>query len=282
MITLPAPDERTTRLWVAVFELHERMPKDWTLVGGQMVLLHCIERGTFPVRATNDLDAVLDVRANAHVLLDFTSHLQQVGFKPTGTSPQGHQHRWVRDDVSIDVMIPRHVGERAARRTGVTRATTLETPGAQQALNRSATVEMLVAGRNGQVNRPSLLGSLVAKAAAHTVLVDPGRDRHLLDFVTLAALVTSTDGVQRATRRDRYYLEGMLGALTHRPDVVASVSGGAEGVQRVRQLVQLAQIHGNPSLVSQPTPQWARQDQTTRHSRTDVDSIGSGPGLPSE
>jgi len=91
---------------------------DGPLVGGQMVRLHCIERGVAPARPTDDVDAVLDVRAEPDVLRTFTSALADVGFVSAGESWQGHQHRWRRGAGEIDVLIPRHLGEKAAGRRG--------------------------------------------------------------------------------------------------------------------------------------------------------------------
>jgi hypothetical protein len=49
---------------------------------------------------------VLDVRAHPHVLRDFTAALVSIGFTTAGETPEGHQHRWVRDLASIDILIP--------------------------------------------------------------------------------------------------------------------------------------------------------------------------------
>ncbi|RYZ65459.1 MAG: periplasmic heavy metal sensor, partial [Proteobacteria bacterium] len=57
------PPEQTAS-WLGLLDLHERLPHGWTLIGGQLVHLHCAERGQFPVRPTNDADTVIDVRAS--------------------------------------------------------------------------------------------------------------------------------------------------------------------------------------------------------------------------
>ena len=48
--------------WIALSEIASLLPTGWTLVGGQMVHLHCIERGQTPIRATIDLDVGVAVR----------------------------------------------------------------------------------------------------------------------------------------------------------------------------------------------------------------------------
>ncbi|MCL2467026.1 MAG: hypothetical protein FWF02_03595 [Micrococcales bacterium] len=220
--------------WLVLLDVHDAHPTGWTLVGGQMVHLWCAERGTAPGRPTNDIDTVLDVRGEPGVLMTFTSILDGLGFVPAGTSPTGHQHRWARDHVQIDVLIPRGIGERAAQRTGARGGTTLETPGAQQALDRTQDVQVTIGERTGTVRRPSLLGALVAKAAAHTVTLDRGRRRHLTDFLVLCALIKRSDHIDSATKRDRTYLHTMLGSIGHDQRAVQAVDGADAGVYALR------------------------------------------------
>lgn len=166
MIVLPAMPPEQTASWVGLLDLHERLATGWTLVGGQLVHLHCAERGQFPVRPTNDADTVIDVRADPRMLATFTGVLTDLGFASAGISAEGLQHRWVRGDASIDVLLPDGIGERASLRPGVTGSPTLPTAGGTQALQRSETVAVSVAGREGSVRRPNLVGALVGKAAA--------------------------------------------------------------------------------------------------------------------
>lgn len=234
---LPPTTVAQTAGWHALLEVHDRLPGCWTLVGGQMVHLHCAERGAAPARPTDDLDAVLDVRADGRILHRFTSVLVALGFTSAGTSPAGHQHRWTRGPAQIDVLIPRRVGQRAATRRGVHGGTTLETPAAQQALDRSAVVDVEVAGVPGRVRRPNLLGALVAKAAAHTVVLDQARARHRADFAVLTTLIAPSDRIDEAGPRDRRYLRGMLAALADDRRTVLRVDGAAEGVATLRDVL---------------------------------------------
>jgi len=220
--------------WEALFDLYDAHPTGWTLVGGQMVHLWCAERGASPARPTDDLDTVLDVRGQPGVLMTFTTALERLGFTPAGTSPNGHQHRWVRGGAQIDVLIPRGVGERAAQRRGVRGGTTLQTPGAQQAIDRTQDVQVSLEGRTGTVRRPNLLGALVAKAAARTVVLDAARARHVTDFLVLCTLIEPDDRIDEATRRDRTYLHSMLGTITNDRRSLAAVQGSADGVYTLR------------------------------------------------
>lgn len=192
-VVLPAMVPAQEAGWLALLEIGERMPEGWSLVGGQMVHLHCVERGQFPPRPTTDLDTVLDVRSHPTVLRDFTEVLDSIGFTSAGESPQGHQHRWTRGDAQIDILIPRHLGQRAEKRTGVTGGTTIPAPGSQQALDRTERIEVEVTGTTGWVRRPNLIGALVGKAATTQIIIDSAAERHLTDFATLAALLRIAD-----------------------------------------------------------------------------------------
>jgi hypothetical protein len=237
---MPAMTAAQTAGWLALLDLRDRLPTGWTLVGGQMVHLHCAERGVSPARPTDDADAVLDVRAQPRILHAFTEALSDLGFTADGRSWEGHEHRWKRDPAQIDVLVPRGIGARAAARLGVGGGTTVQTPGAQQALNRSQDVDVIVAERMGVVPRPSLLGALVAKAAAHTVATDPNRRRHLIDFAVLTTLIAPSDHIEAAGKRDRSYLTSMIGALVADKRTLLSVEEAPGGLETLRLALGLA------------------------------------------
>ena len=227
--------------WIALIEIASLMPTGWTLVGGQLVHLHCAERGQTPVRATIDLDAVLDIRARPNALHDFTEVLTRLGFTSAGVSPSGHQHRWLRGVAQIDVLIPRHLGERASARQGVSGGTTVAAPGAQQALDRTERIEVEVAGRVGDVPRPNLLGALVAKAATTAIPVDPGSGRHVEDFALLASLLRVADlQGQDLAPRDIRHLRAMIPRVT---DDVVDVPGAARGIGMLNAAIRRAERH---------------------------------------
>lgn len=93
------------------------------------------------------------------MLHDFTSLLKKLDFESAGESLEGHQHRWLRGNAIVDVLIPRHLGERAAGRLGGTGGTTIAAPATQHALDRAETVDVIAGTVTGQVNRPSLLAA---------------------------------------------------------------------------------------------------------------------------
>lgn len=234
-IELPAMLAEQEQAWQAVFEIHESMPHGWVMVGGQSVYLHAVERSAPFVRATKDADVALDIRTDSKMLFKFTELLVKLGFESRGESFQGHQHRWVRDEAVVDVLIPRHLGEHADKLKGVTGGSTIEAPATQQALDRAETVDVVVGKTSGKVNRPSLLGCLIGKAAALKIINDPGRERHITDFLTLAAVVGAADlrGVTYQPA-ERSHLAHMLGYLVNNPQHIDLVPEGAPGVERLR------------------------------------------------
>jgi hypothetical protein len=134
----------------------------------------------------------------------------------------------------IDVLIPRHVGERAARRRGASSGTTLETSGAQQALDRAELIEVSVEGRDGRIPRPNMAGAPVIKAAAYANT----RDRHLTDFVTLTTLVNRSDRLgETFTKRDKAYLRPVLAECARRPELLAQVEGIDRGLYVLARIV---------------------------------------------
>lgn len=219
--------------WLALLELEARMPHHWALVGGQLTHLHCAERGVAPPRATTDLDAVMDVRQRPHALAVFTGHLVDMGFESAGTSPDGLEHRFVRGAAQIDVLIPRHLGERAESRPGATGSPTIAAPGGQQALDRTDRVEVEVAGVRGAVLRPNLLGALVGKAAAMEIMLDSARDRHLEDFAVLASMLTARDLRQPMAKLDRDRLGNMVFKVAE-SGLAEPIPGAVRGLNALR------------------------------------------------
>jgi hypothetical protein len=233
VIELPAMPSAQRAGWHALMDLHERMPTGWTLIGGQMVHLHCAVRGRSPTRPTDDVDTAVDVRADCRALATFTGVLRDLGFEPDGASWQGHEHRWVRGPASVDVLIPRGLRPTSKARRTITGRETIETYGAQQAVDRSERVEVEVGDRQGSVRRPTLLGALVGKAAAIRIGVDAGAVRHVLDFAVLTTLIRPGDAVHTAGRRDREHLGNMLGRMVDETSW-RFVDGAEEGVARLR------------------------------------------------
>jgi hypothetical protein len=111
VIVLPAMSDAQAASWHALMDIHERLSTGWTLIGGQLVHLHCAQRDQSPPRPTDDADAVVDVRASADMLHKFTQALLDLGFTSAGVSGEGFEHRWIKDQAILDVLLPEGVGE---------------------------------------------------------------------------------------------------------------------------------------------------------------------------
>lgn len=238
-VEMPVMNEAQTQAWHAVMDLYERISSDWTLIGGQLVHLHCAERGASPNRPTNDVDAVVDIRAHLRMLMAFTGALKDLGFAPD-ISGDGIQHRWRRDQAQVDVLIPEGVGVRAAATVGAGGAPTIPAPGTTQALRRSEPVAILVDGRTGTVLRPNLVGALVGKAAARTEIAsDRASTRHCSDFVVLCGLISARDFRETELgKKDRARLRRML-TYCRKDDSAMSVENAAEALDRLERAAKL-------------------------------------------
>ena len=154
---------------------------------------------------------MLDVRADPRFHQTFTTTLTDLGFT-CQTSGEGLQHRWIKGDAQIDILLPDGVGQRSTSRPGAGGGPTLATPGGTQALHRTETVAVTVAGHQGYVRRPNLVRALVMKAAAHSIGTD-GR-RHRLDFLVLATILAARDfRKDPASAGDRRRLRAMTKAV---------------------------------------------------------------------
>jgi hypothetical protein len=240
MIVMPPMSAAQAASWHGVMDLHERLDHGWTLVGGQLVHLHCAERDYTPTRPTDDIDTVIDVRAETAMLQIFTTTLTDLGFTTGGISAEGVQHRWVRGEAVLDVLLPDGIGERSASRTGVTGSPTISAPGGTQALRRSTSLSVTVEGRRGYVRRPDLVGALVVKAAAHAAVGDPAKGRHRLDFATLAALVAARDFRDvELTRKDCQRLRVMIAVTRADPAVMLGLDNADESLNRLERAARL-------------------------------------------
>lgn len=195
-------------LWHVLFDLSEKVPQAWSLIGGQMVLLHGLEHGRTPPAASADLDVLADVLSDQQSLSRLVAALGGLGFAPAGISPQGNLlHRYQRSTgqglLNVDVLAPDNLGPRA-NLTTTPPGRTLEVPGGRQAAQRTESVEVRLGARTGTIRRPSLLGSIVAKSAALSIKTAPP-DRHYRDLAFLLSLPMNPmelrDQLERADRK---------------------------------------------------------------------------------
>jgi len=196
-------------LWHVLLDLGERISAPWTVVGGQMVLLHALEHGHTPPQVSQDGDVLADIRADPSAIVAVVTALEDMDFQLDGISADGIAHRYVRAGaprpVMIDVLAPEGVGERANLSTSPP-GRTVEIPGGTQALARSETVRIAHESRHGSLPRPTLLAAIVGKAAATRL---PGPARHYRDLALLLSLVEDPFAlVEELTPKDRRRLRG--------------------------------------------------------------------------
>lgn len=189
MITLPSLPAPVDELWDVLLDLGG-LDIPWSLIGGQMVLLHGLERGQTPPQVSQDGDVLGNIRADRSALRDLVRELESRGFDLEGISTDGRAHRYVRGarprQVVVDVLAPEGVGTRADLTT-TPPGRTVQVPAGTQALDRTEIVQVRHGRRTGPVPRPSLLAAVVGKAAACRLPGDPAR--HLRDLAFLCALI---------------------------------------------------------------------------------------------
>ena len=203
-IELPPLASPVDQLWHVLLDLGESLDVPWTLVGGQMVLLHVLEHEQVPPQVSQDGDVVADIRAVPDALARVVTTLEGAGFELESMSTDGIAHRYVRPaeprPVMVDVLAPEGVGARAVLITSPP-GRTVEVPGGTQALNRTERVTVVHEGRQGTLPRPTLLGAIIGKAAATAL---PASERHYRDLALLCALVVDPFALaDQLTKKDR-------------------------------------------------------------------------------
>lgn len=194
VIALPPLLGGQAESWAALVELAPAFGDNWLLVGGQMVFLHELERQSTDVRPTDDIDVVVDLRAEPAGLARIHSALISASFDQDSPGPEGTAHRYRRGAAVIDVLAPDNVGKRAQLKLGSGR--TIEAPGTSQAFHRCGVVTVEAGGVSAEIRRPDLVGALLGKAAAVVKISSQSaasRAKHLRDFDSLARLLGVND-----------------------------------------------------------------------------------------
>ena len=192
MIELPPLGDLDDELWRALLDIADRMHTGWTLIGGQMVLLHALGHGRTPPRVSRDLDLVIDARVRPPAIPAVISALDALGFEPGPIGFDEVAHRFTRGQATIDILAPDGVGTRTSLRT-IGRAETVPIGGGTYALNRSEPIEVVTNGRTGTVHRPDLAGALVVKSYAVRNDTRRGPGCHLGDLAFLYSLISDPD-----------------------------------------------------------------------------------------
>lgn len=225
--------------WRALLDLYEAFPADWRITGGQMVWLLAREHSVEPIRATEDTDVVIEIRADQGLMKRVCAWLEERAFDLEGISADSIGHRYVSTTytgpgkVAFDILAPENVGDRADLTTSPP-ARTVPAPGTRDALDAAEPVEIILGSRSGHVPRPPLISAILAKAAATTI---PGRANPERDWADLAFLLTLVpdplSAAANLTRPQRRKLRA-IGAPPRRgsPGLAATRVPGAPGHHR--------------------------------------------------
>lgn len=184
--------------WQLLLQL-EALGVEWVLIGGQMVLLLAVEHGAQLPRVTLDADVLVDVRATPGGVEQVCTWLTGQGLALEGANPDGIGHRFSRKArpgpglVSFDVLAPEGLAGRTPTIT-VPPFRTVSVPGSSGLLRSAALLDVRVVAMTGEsstgpVRRPSVLASLIAKAAATTINGRGNPDRDWQDAALLLSIL---------------------------------------------------------------------------------------------
>jgi len=206
VVVLPVLTGKQALAWDALMAVAADLGEGWTLIGGQMVLLHQAERrpaGADPasgagLRWSYDLDVVVNLRTNRTRMSHIDSVLRDHGFDQQ-ILPIGHRYVDAAG-TGLHVRAPDQIGRHLPR---LGRGNTRQAAGGTQALKRSGRVEVERNQQRALIPRPDLVGALLIKiAAAAGPPGGRGNRRHLLDVMTLATLITPQDAANAALTRN--------------------------------------------------------------------------------
>ena len=219
-VALPVLGGGQAASWAALIEIAPMLGEHWLLIGGQMVLLHEVERHASEIRPTDDIDVAVDLRAHPSGLEAMHDALSLAGFDQNVPAPSGTAHRYRRGAAVIDVLAPDNMGARAQLDLGA--GHTIEAPGSTQAFRRSELVTVELDGSEATIRRPNLVGALLGKVAAVTKIRSQSaaeRAKHVRDVDALARLLGVEDrrlaALTKSERKlfERYLVEIDLSAL---------------------------------------------------------------------
>lgn len=197
MIELVTTNDQDRAVWETIVDITDWFRAPWTLIGARMVQLHAMSAGREVPRLSLDADALADVRAMPGATKKLAAALVKHGFELSETSTFGLAHRFVRDDVSIDVLAPDGLNRVSSRLT-VGKLHTVQVPGGTQALHRTRVEDVRIGRRRGAIPVPSLLGAILLKARA--VKVDDVPDNQRIDLAVLLSLVGDVEPIAREMR----------------------------------------------------------------------------------
>jgi len=165
----------------------------WVIIGAQMIMLLEREQDVTSGRTTQDLDAIVDVRAVVGGSRTAAGRLTGAGYEPSAE----HPHRFVRGADQVDLLAPDHLGPNVDLTT-VPPMTTVAIPGGSRALATRRLLDVDVTGVGAaQLPVPSVAGAIVLKVHAWQAR-QASRDAE--DLVRLLDLVQDVDEVRGALK----------------------------------------------------------------------------------
>jgi hypothetical protein len=186
-------------IWESLQVLASNVAIDkWALVGGQMVRLHAAREGVEWPRVTTDGDIAVDIRLfTRSAMREVARNLVANGFE-VHPSADGVS-RFQRGHTLIDLLAPEGTGTRRVETIHGGHA--VQAPGLTQALQRAITIEVSYLAETVTLRIPSLIGAVIAKAAACTEIPSLSKEdrfRHQLDFAFLLGLLGNYDVLEIA------------------------------------------------------------------------------------
>lgn len=87
----PLQGESDRVVWPAMFDLADRLPEPWVMIGGQMIILHGLLAGRSIPRVTKDIEYEV---------------LKKLGYEVDGISADGKAHRYLhpRTGMMVDLL----------------------------------------------------------------------------------------------------------------------------------------------------------------------------------
>ena len=218
--TMPPLKGALDGLWEVILDLADNLPsKSWELIGGQMVMAHGLAAGRTPTRASQDIDVLGNLITSSQALRTAVAAVRELGFSPEPSMDGKRLHRFVRtkDNQAIDILAPDH-SPPGWKPTTVPPLQTIQIAGGNQALQRLQVITITKGGHTSDVPVPSVLGSLILKAAAYQV---DGRDRerHAADAAFLVSLITDpldlAGQLNGSDRKRLRVLNTLIGSRSH-------------------------------------------------------------------
>ncbi|KFU81646.1 hypothetical protein BB31_09755 [Amycolatopsis lurida NRRL 2430] len=150
-------------VWPAMFDLADRLPAPWVMIGGQMVILHGLLADRSIPRVTKDIDLLFDVRFTLDAFPRAHAVLKKLGYEVDGVSADGKAHRYLHPGTGmvVDILAPDKLGARAAPRLRTPAGKIVSIPGGKTALDDARPLTATYGGKAATLYLPGLAAALV-------------------------------------------------------------------------------------------------------------------------